>query len=647
MKNQPDFASMTKELRRKAESRLEKGASAADQALSAEDAQRLVHELRVHQIELEMQNESLRDALADAETGQRFIDLYEFAPVAYFSLYPDSQIRLLNLTGARLLNLDRMQLQRQRQHLATYVADEDLPVFNAMLTQALSCEGIHSGEIRLRLQPGEAPIYVRIDAVADLKMQVCNMALTDITQHKRLEQEVRRADRYRQAILDNIPCLVWLKDEDGHFLAVNTAFAQTFDSASPEMLVGKNDFDIVPPDSAEAFRADDRWVLENGTSKYIEERIETGGEIRRFETWKSPVVLDGRVIGTAGFSRDITERWEMTERLRDSESFNNAIINSLTAQIVVLDENGRIVSANEAWEKFVTEHCGVDLVTHDPGLHYCSTCASVPGQPCKAQPECAVWKAIEDVLLGYRSSVTVDYCSQISAKTYWFRMSVEALPAPRRGAVVVHEDITALKQAVDEQKVAKAEAEQANQAKSRFLAAASHDLRQPLFALSLYIGMLKKKLSSADLTLANNLTSCVSSLNELLTDLLDISKLDAGVVHVEARNFPLAELLDHLISIHKPEAVLKGLHLRYVPSRLTVCTDPVLFKRIIGNLVANAIRYTERGGVVVGCRRHQGKVWLEVHDSGVGIPEESLSEIFEEFSQLGAGGRNRGSGLGL
>ncbi|PKO87895.1 MAG: hypothetical protein CVU16_14955 [Betaproteobacteria bacterium HGW-Betaproteobacteria-10] len=644
MKRQSDFVSRAKALRSEAEHRLKNAAPVADEALSADDAQRLVHELRVHQIELEMQNESLREALAEVEAGQRFVDLYEFAPVAYFSLAADSEIRLANLAGARLLDYDRMSLQRPR--LDTYVADQDLPAFNAILTQALASDALQSGEIRLHRRPGEPFVTVRIDALADRKTQVCNLALSDITENKRLEQLARQADHYRQAMLDNIPCLVWLKDEESRFLAVNTAFAQAFAWPSPEALLGKSDFDIAPPEVAEGYRADDRWVLENSRRKYLEERLQVAGQERWFEVSKSPVAMDGRIVGTAGFARDITRQREMTERLRDSEAFNIAIINSLTAQVVVLDEKGLIVTANEAWERFVGENYGVDLAKYEQGLHYCSACASAVGQPCK-RPECGVWKAIEDVLLGYRSSVTMDYCSDLFGKTYWFRMNVDALPAPRRGAVVVHEDITALKLAVDQQKAAKAQAEQADQAKSRFLAAASHDLRQPLFAMSLYVGMLKKKLAPADATLANNLTSCVSSLNELLTDLLDISKLDAGVVQAEVRNFPLAELLDKLISIHAPEAALKGLRLRYVPSRLTVRTDPVLFRRIVGNLIANAIRYTEQGGIVVGCRYRQGKVWLAVYDSGIGIPEDSIGKIFEEFSQLGTGERNRGSGLGL
>ncbi len=647
MKDQQNYAAMALELRRQAEERLQNDTAKAGEPQLAHDLQRLVHELQVHQIELEMQNESLQAALAEAEAGQRFIDLYEFAPVAYFCIALDSQIRLVNLAGSRLLGSERLQLPGQR--LAAYVSGDDVPIFNAFLSQVLASGDIETCELNLRPSGKDEVITVRIDAVADLRGQVCNLVLTDITERRELEESVRRGDRYRQAILDNIPCLVWLKDEQSRFLAVNTPFSRSFGWPSPESLVGKSDFDIVPKGTAESFRADDRWVLDNGVSKRVEELIEPGsdacGEGRWFETWKSPVTLDGQIVGTAGFSRDITEIREMTDRLRESEAFNVAILNSLTAQIVVLDENGLIVAANKAWETYVAENYG-QLAEWELGLHYCSTCGSAFGQPCRVA-SCGVWSAIDEVRTGHRSFATLDYRCQQPGNSRWFRMNVHALPAPRRWVVVAHEDITELKRAVDEQKVAKAEAEHANHAKSRFLAAASHDLRQPLFALSLYVGMLKNRLPTTDSTLVNNLTSCVSSLNELLTDLLDISKLDAGVVTPEVRDFPVAEVLDNLISIHAPEAALKGLRLRCAPSRLTVNTDPVLFKRIIGNLIANAIRYTESGGVVVGCRRHQRTMWVEVRDTGIGIPKDKIDEIFEEFRQLGPGERNRGSGLGL
>ncbi|HET6720742.1 MAG TPA: ATP-binding protein, partial [Rhodocyclaceae bacterium] len=190
-------------------------------------------------------------------------------------------------------------------------------------------------------------------------------------------------------------------------------------------------------------------------------------------------------------------------------------------------------------------------------------------------------------------------------------------------------------------------AEKADNAKSRFLAAASHDLRQPLAAMSIYGNLLKSHVTESGQPLLANLNACIGSLGDLLNDLLDLSKLEAGVVTPKLADFALADVLASLSSVHAPECQLKGLRLRCVPTTVVARSDPVLFKRLLGNLIANAVRYTERGGVLVGCRRRQGKTWVEVWDSGIGIAADKTTEIFEEFKQLADDGRTRGSGLGL
>jgi PAS domain S-box-containing protein len=190
-------------------------------------------------------------------------------------------------------------------------------------------------------------------------------------------------------------------------------------------------------------------------------------------------------------------------------------------------------------------------------------------------------------------------------------------------------------------------AENANQAKSRFLAAASHDLRQPLSALSLYVGVLKSRASSAGDGIEVNIQDCVNSLSALLSDLLDVSKLDAGVVKPKPSDIALDDLFATLVSVHAADAELRGLRLRKRRSGVTVHADRQLLYRILGNLLSNAIRYTNKGGVLIAHRRHQGRRWVEVWDTGIGIAENSMDFIFEEFSQLNDDARNRGSGLGL
>lgn len=196
---------------------------------------------------------------------------------------------------------------------------------------------------------------------------------------------------------------------------------------------------------------------------------------------------------------------------------------------------------------------------------------------------------------------------------------------------------------------AKELAESANVAKSRFLASISHDLRQPIFALSLYANLLKDRVGPAEAPLAANIRDLVGSLGDLLVEVLDLSKLDAGVVKPAVRDFCVTELFGQLAASFAPKAAAKGLMLSFRPSERLARTDPVLFGRLIGNLLGNAIRYTQRGGVLVGCRRRGGRDWVEVWDTGIGIPEDRMAEILEEFRQVHdeESHRIKGSGLGL
>jgi signal transduction histidine kinase/CheY-like chemotaxis protein len=197
---------------------------------------------------------------------------------------------------------------------------------------------------------------------------------------------------------------------------------------------------------------------------------------------------------------------------------------------------------------------------------------------------------------------------------------------------------------------AKAEAEAANAAKSRFLAAASHDLRQPMHALGLFAAELAaRERAPGNRDLAMRIGQSVRALETMFGELLDISRLDAGRVRAALRCFPLQEVFDRLETDFQPQAREKGLRLRVRPTRHWCESDPVLLERILRNLVANAIRYTERGGVIVACRARGSRLWLEVRDSGIGMSEAERGQVFEEYYQVGNPERDRekGSGLGL
>lgn len=192
------------------------------------------------------------------------------------------------------------------------------------------------------------------------------------------------------------------------------------------------------------------------------------------------------------------------------------------------------------------------------------------------------------------------------------------------------------------------EAERANLAKSRFLAAASHDLRQPMHALGLFIGELAHKTHFAqDRELIGRIASAAEAMENLLDSLLDISRLDAGVVVATPRPLALGPLLQRLEKEYQHLASDKGLHLRVVPTDLWVISDAVLLERILNNLVSNALRYTPTGSVLIAVRRRRHEVLIEVRDSGVGIPQDQHCRVFQEFVQLNNTARDRSKGIGL
>lgn len=196
----------------------------------------------------------------------------------------------------------------------------------------------------------------------------------------------------------------------------------------------------------------------------------------------------------------------------------------------------------------------------------------------------------------------------------------------------------------------KEEAEEATVAKSRFLASASHDLRQPTHALGMFIARLGQlPLDRQTLELVGNLEASVQAMQDLLDGLLDLSRLEAGAVQVHPTPVSMERLLAAVAVALHPIAAGKGLRLRLRPTRLWVMTDAVLIQRIVMNLAHNALRYTERGTVLIACRLVNGgkDVRLEVWDSGIGISPEHQTQIFKEFYQVGNSGRDRSYGLGL
>ena len=228
----------------------------------------------------------------------------------------------------------------------------------------------------------------------------------------------------------------------------------------------------------------------------------------------------------------------------------------------------------------------------------------------------------------------------VATLAFIHRMNRTHLDALRLG----YENLALLEQ-VRQEKIA---AERSDLEKSRFLAAASHDLRQPVHAVNLFLGLLTNEpLSRHGHYLVDNIGSAMAAMGQLFDALLNLSRLDAGVIEPRWQGFALNPLLDRLRAEYAPQAREKGMSLRVRACSACIWSDPVLLERILRNLISNAITHTTGGRVLIGCRRVAGQLRIEVWDNGVGIPAAEQERVFWEFHQLGNPERDRSKGLGL
>jgi two-component system, sensor histidine kinase len=339
------------------------------------------------------------------------------------------------------------------------------------------------------------------------------------------------------------------------------------------------------------------------------------------------------IVGGIAIVQDITARKKSEEALRQSEERFKTLA-AATFEGISITENGKILDVNDqllamlGYERH--ELIGNHIKNFIAPEYIPQAMSNIKSGMVVSNFEHAIRRKDGSLIYVQSHSSTIEQVGR----------------ALRLTAVI---DITDRKRAEANLMAAKNEAERANRAKSLFLASVSHDLRQPLSALSLFFDVLKDRLKPGNDKLWLNIRRCIDDLGKMLSNMLDLSKLEAEVVIPEACDFSINEIIRNVVLSLEQEARVKDLVIRQHCSKLFGHTDPVLFQRIIANLVSNAIRYTERGGILIACRRRLGKNWVEIWDTGIGIPADKTTVIFDEFMQLANPERNqmKGSGLGL
>ncbi|MBK3800711.1 PAS domain-containing protein [Azospirillum brasilense] len=348
--------------------------------------------------------------------------------------------------------------------------------------------------------------------------------------------------------------------------------------------------------------------------------------------------------GLAVYFQDVTERRRLTEELKRHEALLDRVLETLPVGVIILEADGMIRRANPAAQQIWG---GLLAVGIDDFGQYRGWRDST-GERIEARD----WAAARAITHGETVLNEVIAIEAFDGRRKTILNS--ALPVrDARGAIIgavsVMEDVTERIQADQALRRAKEEADQALLSKSKFLAAASHDLRQPLQSLFLFSAALAPHVADERGRRALALLDRgLETLKALLDSLLDVSRLDAGVIDPQVGDAPLGPILDDIAAAYAPVAHAKGVAFEIEQScRVVVHTDPMLLGRMIRNMAENAVRYTDHGGVRIGCAVTNGSVRIGVSDTGIGIPPEHLERIFDEFHQVGNLERDRSQGLGL
>ena len=463
------------------------------------------------------------------------------------------------------------------------------------------------------------------------------------------EVALKNSEVFRRAIFDSVKAEVAALDGSGVITAVNAPWLRFVEQNTDQLLpnqapyssVGVNYLEICDTavqageDNGAAVGAGIRSVLDGRQDSFsFEYPCHSPQEQRWFQTVVMPLKLPGG--GAVVSHTDITERVQANLDRFDIEERFAHFMQALPAAAHIKDESGAYVYVNP----YAQQLLGDVNWQGKTAAHYFEPAVAAQCHASDAQA------------LVTGSSVVEEDISGADGRTGTYQVHKFRINRFRRSPLLgcISLDITQLKKTQAALTVSKAQADAANKAKSRFLAFASHDLRQPLSALSLFIHVLKRRIEPENHDLLARIEACCSSLSTLLTDLLDVSKLESGLVHPSPSRFSVGTFLRDLGDVYGAVAADKGLQLRLRLNgqvNLAAITDRSLLTRMVGNFVANALAHTSAGGVLVALRYRQGCYWIEIWDSGVGMNRSQSELIAQEFAQFSAESNMPGSGLGL
>ncbi len=467
----------------------------------------------------------------------------------------------------------------------------------------------------------------------------------DITERKRGEISLTESKQMLRSIIDTIPACVFWKDINLNYLGCNKPFALDAGVKNPDEIIGKSDFDLAWSDRADFFRNDDLSVIENREPKFNYEEIQISHDGKKFWILLSKIPLfdsDGNVKGVLGTYDNITERKLHEEELR---KLSRAVMQS-PASIVITNLNGEIEFVNPKVTE-ITGYSYVELLGENPRIFNSGETQNSSYQE--------LWRTI----ISGKEWRGEFHNKKKNGEFFWEDASISPIKNEKGEIthyIAVKEDITERKMMVRDLIEAKEAAENANKAKSVFLTNMSHEIRTPLIGILGYSELLESNADDSDTkAMAEKINISGQRLLSTLNSLLDLSVIESNKLQVKISNVDAGNIIRECTGLYRIFAEKNKIELiSNLPDEdVVVLGDEKLLSQVLNNLVSNAIKYTEKGTVSINTEKitenDKKLIVIKVKDTGIGIPQNALEQIFEPFRQVSEGFSREyeGTGLGL
>ncbi len=689
MKKTQRAPAKTTALRRRAEAQLKaKLAKSKAGKPRAPDAHRLVHELQVHQIELAMQNEELERARAESQAGlERYAELYDFAPVGYVTLDRDGKVRKANLTGARLLGLERARLVGSR--FGVLVAEGSRAAFSAFLTKVFDSQAKQTCIVPLHTETG-GPLWVHIEAAAAEDGQECRAVLLDVTERQRLEETMRfrvalmdfaathTLEELIRKTLDQVGALTGSPIGFYHFVEADqkTLSLQAWSTRTvKEFCTAEGQGRHYPIDQAgvwaDAVRQR-RPVVHNDYASLPHRKGLPDGHAAVTRELTVPIMRQGRVVAIVGvgnkrsgytdadveivaFLADVAwaiiDRKRADEALRRSEQLFRNLFESMDEGFalceMIYDGAGlpvdfRYLDVNSAFTRLTDlpadQVIGRTVREAIPGIeaHWIEACGRVvqTGQPERIESSAAA--------LGRRYEV------------HAWRTDVGRFAAVFSDVTLRKRAEEAIKDSEQRSREAAEALREADRNKDHFLAMLSHELRNPLAPIRSSLFVLDRVAPGGEQAhrARSIIDRQVGQLARLIDDLLDVTRISRGKVRLQREPLDLREVVQHTAEDYRPAFAASGVTLEVqVPDEaVPVDGDWTRLAQAVGNLLSNAAKFTSRGKrtrIALERDVQSNEAVIRVLDTGAGIAPEVLPRLFEAFVQADITLDRSRSGLGL